>query len=248
MDDGNPVDIPSVIRSAAVANGVDPAYLLATGQSESGLNPDAANPNSTATGLFQFTAPTWKQYGGDADPTDPVANANAAARFTADNAKTLTAAGIQPTPSSLYLAHFSGAPTAIRVMQADPTASAADVLGPAATKANPFIANMSVADLRNWAAGKGGSSSTPSASAASAVGPPLSIMPNTPAPSAPPAGPLGLLNNPTAFSAPASPPASAPAPAQSARPSPLSPPPALPQGTPAAAAMRAKLLASIFGQ
>jgi|SRR5271166_738792 len=176
-------DIPSIINSAATANGVDPAYLLSVAHAESGLDPQAAAHSSSAKGLFQITDGTWKQYG-NGDPYDPVANANAGARLTADNMKALSAAGIQPSNPNLYLAHFAGTGGAIKALSADPSASAAAVLGPQAAQANPFLRRMSVADLQNWAAGKFGSSASASASpppagaavasASAAPAPPLS--------------------------------------------------------------------------
>ncbi len=47
------------IREAAARTGVSFNYLLAQATQESGLDPHASNTKSTASGLFQFTAPTW---------------------------------------------------------------------------------------------------------------------------------------------------------------------------------------------
>lgn len=47
------------IREAAEATGVPFDYLLAQANSESRLDPDAANQRSSAMGLYQFTAGTW---------------------------------------------------------------------------------------------------------------------------------------------------------------------------------------------
>lgn len=55
--------IPTEIRNALARPGRrDPAAfaeLLATARRESGLKADASNPNSSASGLFQFTEQTW---------------------------------------------------------------------------------------------------------------------------------------------------------------------------------------------
>lgn len=152
------VDIPAIIREKAAAYGVDPDTLTQIGKVESGLDPNSANPGSSARGLFQQTTANWKQYGNGGDPLDPVANADAGARFMAANQKLLTASGIQPTPGALYLSHFAGPSGALKVLKSDPTASAADILGPAVVKANPFLANMSAGDLQSWANRKMGSS------------------------------------------------------------------------------------------
>jgi hypothetical protein len=51
--------ITGVIRDAARATGASFDYLLRTAQRESNLNPAAKAPNSSASGLFQFTDQTW---------------------------------------------------------------------------------------------------------------------------------------------------------------------------------------------
>jgi hypothetical protein len=54
-----PGRVVSGIREAAASTGVSFDYLLAQATQESGLDPQARNTKSTASGLFQFTAPTW---------------------------------------------------------------------------------------------------------------------------------------------------------------------------------------------
>lgn len=147
----DPAEIAAVIRDRAAAYGVDPDTLLRQAQVESGLNPNSANPASSAKGLFNFVDSTWKQYGNGANPLDPYANADAGARFMANNQKLLRSANLEPTPGNTYLAHFAGPGGALKVLRADPGMSAAAVMGPEAVKANPFLANMTVADLRSWA-------------------------------------------------------------------------------------------------
>jgi hypothetical protein len=184
------VDIPAIIREKAAAYGVDPDTLTQIGRVESGLDPNSANPGSSARGLFQQTTANWKQYGNGADPLDPAANADAGARFMASNQKMLTASGIPPTPGALYLSHFAGPSGAMKVLKADPTASAADLLGPAAAKANPFIANMSAGDLQAWADHKMGGAPAGGAPAAAATTQAASA-----APVAGGAAPLDLSSN-----------------------------------------------------
>ena len=59
--------VTGAIREASQATGTSFNYLLATAQVESGLNPQAGAPTSSARGLFQFIDTTWfatlKQYG-----------------------------------------------------------------------------------------------------------------------------------------------------------------------------------------
>lgn len=99
--------IAEIIRAAYAARGLDPSIGLRTARIESGFNPAAKNPNSSAGGLFQFIDGTWKQYGKGRDRFDPVAAAEAAADLTAANQRALrNALGREPTNAELYLAHY----------------------------------------------------------------------------------------------------------------------------------------------
>src|SRR5271156_584806 len=51
--------VTGAIRQAAQVTGTSFQYLLATAQVESGLNPQAGAPTSSARGLFQFVEQTW---------------------------------------------------------------------------------------------------------------------------------------------------------------------------------------------
>lgn len=48
------------IRVQSKLNDFDEEKAVRIAKCESGLNPLAKNPNSSASGLFQFTTPTWK--------------------------------------------------------------------------------------------------------------------------------------------------------------------------------------------
>lgn len=161
------MSIADIIRDRAIANGVDPDTLYRFAQVESGLDPSASSDSSSAKGLFQFTDPTAKAYGLN-DPFDPVASADAGARLLRDNGAQLSAAGLDASPSSLYLAHFAGIGGAKKLLTSDASTPAGDVLGSAAVRANPFLARMTVGDLRGWAARKMGGAA-PSASPAPAA-------------------------------------------------------------------------------
>jgi hypothetical protein len=115
--------------------GLPPGYLAKTAQVESGNNPNARNPNSSATGLFQFVKATGQQYG-LTNPLDPVASTDAAARLAADNKRALTQAlGREPTAGELYLAHQQGAGGAVKLL-ANADAPAEAVVGPEAFRLN----------------------------------------------------------------------------------------------------------------
>lgn len=74
--------LQSIVSSAAAANGVPPAIAFAQAQQESSWNPNAYNPSSGATGLFQLEPATAAQLG-VTNLTDPTQNANGAMKYMA---------------------------------------------------------------------------------------------------------------------------------------------------------------------
>lgn len=133
--------IQDIITQAANRYGVDPRTLLVTAQIESGLNPNARNPNSSAGGLFQFIDSTARGYGLK-DRFDAAQAADAAARLLRDNSNALRARlGHDPSGADLYLAHQQGAGGAASLL-ADPNAPAAGIVGPGAIRLNGGQAGM----------------------------------------------------------------------------------------------------------
>lgn len=144
---------------------------------ESGGNPLASNPRSSAYGAGQFIDSTWLDMLAKHRPdlttgrsreellslrSDPELSRAMTQAYASDNAGVLSSSGLPVTPGTAYLAHFAGPKGAVGILNADPSASAGSVLGAAAVKANPFLSNMTVADLRAWADGKmGGRSFAP---------------------------------------------------------------------------------------
>ncbi len=138
--------VTAAIRLAAAHSGVDFDYLLGQARVESGLDPDAAAPTSSARGLFQFTQSTWldmvRRHGDEtglgwaaaalragADPAtrtaildlrhDAGASAALAAAYARDNGAALAQGlGRTATATDLYLAHFLGPAGAVRFLQA----------------------------------------------------------------------------------------------------------------------------------
>src|SRR6185312_6742408 len=51
--------VEAAIQRASNATGVDLGFLLGTAKRESGYNPGAHAPTSSAAGLFQFVEQTW---------------------------------------------------------------------------------------------------------------------------------------------------------------------------------------------
>jgi hypothetical protein len=144
---------------------------------ESGGNPNARNPRSSAGGDGQFIDSTWLSMlrkhrpdisDGKSDSDllalkfNPDLSREMTAAYAADNAGILTKAGLPVTPGSTYLAHFAGPQGAVGILNADPSAPVSSILTPAAVKANPFLQGMTAADLRAWADRKvGGATPAP---------------------------------------------------------------------------------------
>jgi len=117
-------------------------------QAESAGDPNAKNPNSTASGTFQFTDPTWKsavdKWGRRhgikySDKANPEAQALLADYLTKDNARILQNKGIEPSDGNLYFAHFMGAPAASKAIQMLGKNAVAARSFPDAAKANPTV-------------------------------------------------------------------------------------------------------------
>lgn len=114
---------------------------------ESGGNPNAKNPNSSASGLYQFTDPTWQGMVNNypetgltmADKNSPDAQQIMAELLTKENTAAYQNAGIQPNDADLYLAHFLGAPSAVKAKQSMGQNILGDALFPKAAKANQNI-------------------------------------------------------------------------------------------------------------
>lgn len=134
---------------------------------ESGGRPYVKASTSSGSGLYQFLRATWIGEGGawGADMSkafgglQPSADEQTARAktFTMKNAVALLRAGIPINKASLYAAHFFGAGKAAEVIGADVKASAEQIAGPAATKANPSILKgKTVGQFLTWLHGKTG--------------------------------------------------------------------------------------------
>lgn len=128
---------------------------------ESGGDPNARNPMSSATGLGQFIDGTWLEYAA-ANPdrfrgmsrdqilaarSDPAMARDAVAWYRRQNEPKLAAAGVPVTDATAGLAHFLGPDGAARVLNAQPATPLAQVLPENVMRANPRLANQTAGDL-----------------------------------------------------------------------------------------------------
>lgn len=138
--------IADEIRRKALAASLDPNAMVKIAQIESGLNPNAKNPNSSASGVFQFINSTGRQYGLK-NPFDPLANVDAGIRLASDNRAALVRAlGREPTPGELYLAHQQGIGGATKLL-ANPNGKAVDAVGGNAVRLNGGNAGMTAGEF-----------------------------------------------------------------------------------------------------
>jgi len=165
---------------------------------ESGGNPNAQNPNSSAMGLGQFIAPTWIDTLSRERPdlvagkskeeilalrADPILSRQMTEAYANQNGQILSKAGFEANPGNAYLAHFAGPQGAVKVLSSDPATPVESILGPQAVAANPFLRGMTAADLQGWAAKKmGGAPQQPAMRAAQASPVAPQAATSTPAP------------------------------------------------------------------
>jgi hypothetical protein len=163
----------------------DAAILNAIIGVESGGNPTAQNPNSSARGLGQFIASTWLDMirrhrpdlaRGRTDSQllslrdDPNLNAEMALRYMQENRAALKAQGLPSGPGEIYLSHFLGPGGAQAILRAPLNAPIASIIGRQAVEANrgirfggkPF-SQFTAGDLRRWAQHKMRAATDPNA-------------------------------------------------------------------------------------
>lgn len=139
---------------------------------ESGGNPTAQNPRSSAGGLGQFIDSTWlqkvRQYypssiGKMSDgqilslkkstsPSGIAFQQDMVRRFTEENAQLVTKAGAEVTPGNIYLMHFAGPDGGRKILQAADQTRIESLLTPDAISANPHLRGMTVGEVKQWAA------------------------------------------------------------------------------------------------
>ncbi|MFZ5784029.1 MAG: hypothetical protein ACOY4R_27845 [Pseudomonadota bacterium] len=144
-----PMEAPDTGEIDATA--IPASYFARNRAVESGNRPDAVNPASGAGGLYQFLESTWHGLmkerpdlgltpeGRTGTSREAQAEQDRAMRyFTAQNARTLQSAGIQPTAGRLYALHFAGPDRGVALIKgADEDLSR--IFPQSYFKANPFL-------------------------------------------------------------------------------------------------------------
>jgi curved DNA-binding protein CbpA len=143
---------------------------------ESSGDPNAKNKRSSATGAGQFLDETWLEMIGTYRPDlvpgrsqkeilelrrDPELAREIVTRLVEQNAAMLKKRALPVTPGTLYLAHFAGPAGAVAVLSVSENADAAALMASAdasgrttrekLVNANPFLKELTVGDLKNWA-------------------------------------------------------------------------------------------------
>jgi hypothetical protein len=120
------------------------------------------NPRSSATGTGQFIDSTWRAFAA-ANPqlftgktpeqvmaarSDPALGQAAVTWLAQQNATQMSASGVEPTGTSLRVAHWVGAGPAAKIMQAPDDAPVRNFISPEAVAANPELATMTAGQMR----------------------------------------------------------------------------------------------------
>jgi hypothetical protein len=131
---------------------------------ESGGDPNARNPLSSAAGAGQFINSTWQQFA-QANPqlfqgmtpeqvlaarSNPELMDRAIMWYRGVNERQLSQAGIDPTDANLALAHRfggGGAAAIVRAKEANPATPMSAVVTPEVLRANPDLASRTVGDV-----------------------------------------------------------------------------------------------------
>ncbi|MEP6827743.1 MAG: hypothetical protein ABJA10_06685 [Aestuariivirga sp.] len=181
---GNVDGKPGFVRQgdSALAPIIDQSQMNAvpfaqkTSAVESAGDPNAQNPNSSATGSQQFTDRTWMDVVRKHAPEllqgrtvsqvldlrkDPELAGVMANKYGEDNGAVLQSQGLPVTDGTKYLAHFLGPGGAVKALKADPNTPLSALLDPDAIRANPQLASMTAGGVRAWADKKMGMALAP---------------------------------------------------------------------------------------
>jgi hypothetical protein len=153
----------SVINDTKEIDGIPVSYLDRVAMIESGNNPHAKAPTSSATGLYQFTDSTWASICRQA----PQLHLTADGRMdrdqstramcwlaNSDGAFFRKVTLRDPEDYERYLLHFLGGPRGTQVCTAPRDKALVDTFGPEAyhaiSSANGFLKGWNAGQLQDW--------------------------------------------------------------------------------------------------
>lgn len=196
-DAAAPAGLPAALPVGRTAYAMTPQTLQAQAQAESGGNPTAKNPRSSALGTQQFTNGTWQQFIQE-NPSvfqgmspeqamsmrsDPRYADLGAQWYAQKGGEVLQQAGLPVTQTNLALHHRFGPEDAPKVIAADPATPMGQLVSPAVMNANPDLQGKTAGQVRGTYAMRygtgeaGGAPATVATPTTSAQGAP--INPNT---------------------------------------------------------------------
>lgn len=189
-----PAAAPTPTPAPAESGGAwqpDDRYFSTVMAQESGGDPNARNPRSSATGPYQFIDSTWRSYiaaqpevfagmtpeQAMAARTDPRFARLGAEWFTRQNLDELRRQGLPADAAGAGLSHVFGAAGAATLLRADPNAPVESILPAQVIAANPNLRGQTVGQLRQtfatrYGGGGGGAPAMPTP-----IAPPPAAMP-----------------------------------------------------------------------
>ena len=141
--------LSGMLNKAAAKHNLPVELLHRIAGSESGGSATAANPRSSAKGIFQFTDATWRGMGGkEGEQFNPETNTDLGAKFVRQNAEGLkNALGRNPTYGEVYASHFFGLQGAKDLMGMNPKTPMNQAVSPQVIKANPNLRGKTVGEV-----------------------------------------------------------------------------------------------------
>jgi len=141
--------LSGLLGRAAAKHSLPPELLQRIAGSESGGSATAANPRSSAKGIFQFTDSTWRSMGGrEGEQFNPEINTELGAKYVRQNAEGLkNALGRNPTYGEVYASHFFGLQGAKDLLRMNPKTPMNQAVSSQVIKANPNLRGKTVGEV-----------------------------------------------------------------------------------------------------
>jgi hypothetical protein len=148
------------LERASTSAGVSSDTMRRMASHESGNRVNAQNPNSSASGIFQFTDDTWRSMAARypqlslTNKNDPFQQARAAPYYMREiNENLHRVLGRDPTPTESYIGWFLGPEGAAVALSKDHSTPIENAVRSAAINSNPNVFNKvhTVGDLYHWA-------------------------------------------------------------------------------------------------